>query len=450
MRTQVSCSFVRSFLLSSIGLCVAVPAFCQTSRPFLMGSTAIQAFQYETGVIFQNSGPGFSFEDLAPDVDVISVQPEFLGIPFAQFAKDSTLADEDPWAKQVTSLAESAKKPGKPLMVQITLVRGHMVGNAVYPDGLVHVQTNWAPACPDLTAPEYAALQPAYVNYALWIARTFSPQYFVIMLEPNLYYANCGRDTASWRLLVEIERETYRAVKAEFPSMILFPSFNLEAIYGLDNYYGQDPTGFDEAHYAAILGMKRDRLGLVSFPQLIGNPYKLPMDYYTRIVDRNPNEPRLILTETGWNSSTISFYDAANNLCIPKYSEPSFVSAFLNFVIYNGYAANFELITWWSDRDEMPAKVVSTCYPPAKPPEYLECNGDIWCTAVSATRSNPPPGTIPEFGEIAFKAFGTMGLRSYDGTPKDDTFAMWQKYLELPLEGDIAPADSGRRERRVR
>jgi hypothetical protein len=431
-------------VLLSVAIC-AIPCFSQTSRPFQLAASAIQAYTQDRGIIFRNSGPGFTFHELAADVDVISVQPEYLGVPFASFANGPDLPEGDPWAKQMSDLANAANEAGKPLMVQIALTRTNMVGNAIYPEGLVQVQPHWAPSCVDLTRPEYDIVPRAYVNYALWVARTFTPKYFVIMLEPNLYFANCGGDTPTWKLLVKIERDVYRAVKDEFPSMLLFPSFNLEAIYG----FAAALTGFDQTQYMALLGMKRDRLGLVSFPQLIGNPYRLPTDYYTRILDRNPNEPKVVITETGWNSGSFSFYDDVNDLCATHYSEPSFEEAFLEFVMYSGYLGEFDLITWWSARDEFPSGVVNTCYPVATPPDYAACNDDVWCAAINAARAAPPPGATPELGELALKAFGGMGLREYDGTPKAGALSLWQRFQQLPISnGPGRMADSGRAGRR--
>ena len=432
---------IQSILLLCASLC-ASPALAQTSRPFQLASTAIQGFQQNNGVVFQNSWAGFSFPQLAPDVDVISVQPEFLGVPFAQFEKNATLPDDDPWAKQMTALANAAKEPGKPLLVQIALVRANLVGKAVYPDGLVNVEPYWAPSCPDLTGPDFTNLQQSYLNYAMWVAKTFSPKYFVIMLEPNLYFSTCGGVTPSWKVLVKIENAVYRAVKAAYPSMILFPSFNLESIYGLGALYDQDPTGFDQAQYDALLAMKRDRLGLVSFPQLIQNPYKLPLDYYTRIPDRNPNEQKIVLTEVGWNSTTIKVFLPAIATCGARYSEPSFETAFLNLILYSGYVGNFDLITWWSARDELPADVVSACYPSAKAPDFAECNGDVWCVGANVTRVAPPPGLSPEVSELAFKAFGSMGLRAYDGTPKTGPLTLWQQFQQLPIDTTLSPSQS--------
>jgi len=409
-------------------LIFAIPSFSQTSRPFLMGSTAIQGYQQGQGVVFQNSWSGFTFPQLAPDVDVISVQPEYLGIPFAKFAQGPDLPNSDPWVQEMLNLSYAARQTGKILMVQIALIRITLVGDAVYPDGLVEVNPYWAPSCPDLTSSQFSTLQRAYVNYALWVARNFSPTYFAIMAEPNLYYTNCGGNTPSWQIILKIEQAAYAAVKAAYPGTVVFPSFNLEALYDLK------ATGFDQTQYDSLKNMPRDRLGLVSFPEIYGNPYTLPSDYYTRIQDQNPIEPRAVITETGWSSSSIDYYNAAAGNCSSSYSELSFASAFLNFVIDSGYKGNFDLITWWSDRDEMPANVVSTCYPIASPPNYSACNGDVWCAAVNYARNNYPPGTTPAYGELVFKAFGSLGLRDYDGTAKEGLLSFWQQFLELPLE----------------
>lgn len=419
-------------ILIGIAAC-AMPGVGQTSRPFKLASTAIQAYTEGNAVTFKNSGSGFSFSQLASDVEVISIQPEFLGIPFAQFAKGPTLPDDDPWAQQMRKLADDANATGKELLVQTLFARSNLVGNALSVNGQVQVDVTWAPSCPDLTESKYAAIPKAYLNYVLWVARTFTPKYFVIMLEPNLYYSLCGGDTPSWKLMVKLERDLYRTVKSEFPSMILFPSFNLEAIYGLGSYYLGDPTGFDQAHYNALLAMKRDRLGLVTFPQLVGDPYKLPIDYYTRILDRNPNEPRVVITEAGWNSETLKVFYAPTNACVPKYSEPSFLSAYLSFLLYSGYLGNFDVITWWSNRDEYPSGVIDRCYSVATQPDFPECNGEFWCNAVNAVRAYPPPGALPEFAEFALKAFGSMGLRTYDGTPKEVPLSTWQQFQQLPI-----------------
>jgi hypothetical protein len=75
---------------------------------------------------------------------------------------------------------------------------------------------------------------------------------------------------------------------------------------------------------------------------------------------------------------------------------------------------------------------MGTCYPNGTPPSFPECNGDVWCVAVNQTRANPPAGSSPAFVELVFKAFGSMGIRAYDGTPKAGLSDIWQRFLALP------------------
>jgi hypothetical protein len=284
----------------------------------------------------------------------------------------------------------------------------------------------------DLTQSQYSSVGTAYTNYAVWMARTFSPQYLVIMVENNLYHIHCGGDTPSWQALVNIERRAYDAVKGQFPSMIVFPSFKLEDLYG------QSLTGFDQAEYNALANLKRDRLGLATYPAGVRFagvfiiPYQLPIDYLTRVRDLHPSEPPVVITETGWNSTGIALL--FDSTCYPNfiYSDPGFELQYSLFLIYSSYVGNFELITWWSDRDLISSSVMNMCPPQATPPSYPECNGDMWCIAINKARKSAFAGWSPSFAELAFKAFGSMGLRNYDGSPKPLQLDLWNIFLSRP------------------
>lgn len=139
-----------------------------------------------------------------------------------------------------------------------------------------------------------------------------------------------------------------------------------------------------------------------------------------------------MITETGWNSASIAIL--FNSSCYSSliYSDPSFESAYLNFLIYSGYLGSFEMISWWSDRDLISSSVLNNCPPQATPPNFSECKGDQWCMAVNTARTQTPPGWSPAFAELAFKAFGSMGLRNYDGTAKSEDMTLWNRFLKLP------------------
>jgi hypothetical protein len=320
-------------------------------------------------------------------------------------------------------------------MVELVLIRDFPVAKAVNNNGTLEQQPGWAPTCMDFTSSQYSTVATAYINYVNWVAQAFSPKYLVIMIENNLYYVHCGGSTASWQALVNIERSAYDAVKEQFPSMIVFPSFKLEDLYD------QTLTGFDQTEYNALANLKRDRLGIATYPfgvQLsygFANPYELPSDYLTRVRDLNPSEPPMVITETGWNSTSLAIL--YNSACYTNliYSDPSFEAAYSQFLIYSGYVGNFEAITWWSDRDLISGSVMNTCPSQATPPAYPECGGDTWCIAVNNARNSALPGWTSAFAELAFKAFGTMGLRNYDGSPKSGELDFWNMFLALPVSG---------------
>jgi len=399
-----------------------------------MSSTSVQAYPGQAP-LYQNDSQSFTLNTLSADVDVIALFPEYLGIPFTEFAQSAGPAVDDPWTMQMTALANSAKSTGKPLMLELVLTRDFPVANAVNSNGSLELQPDWAPTCMDLTNAQYATVGLAYVNYATWIANAFSPKYLVIMIENNLYYVHCGGNTASWQALVNIERTAYDAVKAQFPGMIVFPSFKLEDLYD------QSLAGFDQAEYGALANLKRDRLGIATYPfgiQLsygFANPYELPSDYLTRVRDLNPSEPPIVITETGWNSASLAI--SYNSACYPNliYSDPSFENAYSQFLIYSGYVGGFDAIAWWSDRDLIDSSVMNVCPSQATPPAFPECNGDTWCVAINNARTAPSPGWSPAFAELAFKAFGSMGLRNYDGTPKSGEWSLWNQFLALPVSG---------------
>jgi hypothetical protein len=399
-----------------------------------MSSTSIQAYPNQA-LLYQNDSPSFTFKTLSSDVDLITVFPEYLGIPFTEFAQSVSPPADDPWTIQMTALANAAKSAGRPLMVELVLTRDFPVAKAVNSNGSLKLEPGWAPTCMDLTNTQYATIGPAYINYATWIASAFSPKYLVIMIENNLYYVNCGGNTASWQALVNIERGAYDAVKAQFPSMIIFPSFKLEDLYD------QSLAGFDQAEYGALVNLKRDRLGIATYPfgiQLsygFANPYELPSDYLTRVRDLNPSEPPIVITETGWNSASLAI--SYNSACYPNliYSDSSFENAYSQFLIYSGYVGGFDVIAWWSDRDLIDSSVMNVCPPQATPPAFSDCNGDTWCVAINNARTAPSTGWSPAFAELAFKAFGSMGLRNYDGTPKSGEWGLWNQFLALPVSG---------------
>jgi hypothetical protein len=407
-------------------------ALCQTTRPFYMGVSAVQAYPGQAPS-YQNSSGTFPFQATAADADVVTVFPEFLGVPFDLFSTTAAPPATHPWVVQIQSLAANAKSLGKPIMLQTVLTRDRMVPRAIVVNGVLVVDPTWAPGCYDFSNASNAITGDAYVRYVNWLATLFNPKYYVFMVEINLYYESCGGATPSWNKLVDIEQRAYQAVKTVNANIIAFPSFTLETIYA------HSLTGFDQQHYAALAPLTRDRFGVATYPfglrradGTFVSPYDLPVDYLSRVRNRNPAEAQMVVTETGWNSVSLAI--GAPGSCFPQflYSDMSFQSAYMEFLLYHTYADAFEAVVWWSDRDLISSAAMNTCYPAAPAPSYVECSGDIWCVAINGTRQ-AASGWPPAFAEVVFKAFGTMGLRQYDGTAKPSALTLWQRFVNLPV-----------------
>lgn len=431
MRTAADRTRCRSIVcLSAALLLICTQAgSAQGTRPFSMSVGTVHVVAGAADAhLYKNSSPDHPLISAAADSDVITIFPEHLGVPFYSFTLGVPPPPDDPWTREMTALAAEARATGKPIMLQLTYARVNLVSLATNNNGTLKVSSGWAPGCVNLAGAGYKWTGKAFQKYAVWMTKLFKPKYVVTMVEPNLYYANCGRNTKSWTFIKKVANNTYNLVKRVKPNPIAFPSFNLEAIYN------QQTDGFDETHYAAIADLSRDLMGIATFPWFPRNPYLLPVDYLTRIRDRHPTEKRIAITETAWNSQTINLFSKPTNTCSQYiYSDESFQADYLNFAIYSAFAGDFEMLTWWSHRDMIEGTVLPTCYPPATPPSFSECNGDFWCIGVSFDRAFPPLFTSPEFGELIFKAFGSLGLRNYDGTPKAILDNIWKRYLAMPI-----------------
>ena len=138
---------------------------------------------------------------------------------------------------------------------------------------------------------------------------------------------------------------------------------------------------------------------------------------------------REMIEETGYDSEDIvaRYGDAS---CITAVaSNESEERAYLDLVLTAAQASNMDLVTWWSNRDLVPAKFMTDC----------PCTFDpSWCTIVDIFRGAAPANAGPAaqfYAEIFAKAFGTMGIRRWDGAPKGSVFARWQEARAIALAG---------------
>lgn len=390
------------------------------SRPFALASTGAQLVLYDLrGYVLLTQA------DLATDVDIISFHNDFYGIPWDEFENVATLPA--PWVEEMDRQAAFAVSAGKPVFLSLQLVGGsgrkYLADKAVYQGGELSLQSQWSAECYDFAvAPDGPSKRNAYLAYVEWMVRKFDPVYVNIAIEMNLFMS-CN---AAWEGLVAVANAAYDRVKAVKPSAVVFPSIQIDLLYG----YGEDcsprgdPTCF-EVNYARLATLKRDRFAISTYPHLlseISGPTALPADWFTRAASRN-NEP-MVIAETGWNSTPVRALYISDCVTFPDSSEADQL-AYFDRLIQEATTNAMDLVTWWSNRDVLPAQMMTDC----------PCTFDRdWCFVVElfrATGGSDP--TLQYIGEVFLKAFGTMGLRDYDGNSKPGFFSRWSEVRALPV-----------------
>ncbi|HVU02978.1 MAG TPA: hypothetical protein VHE30_14560 [Polyangiaceae bacterium] len=385
-----------------------------------------------TGAQLVVSGPELGLEltpaDLATDADVFAIHQEFYGLPWDAFENQTEPPAE--WVAVMDRLATSAKTAKKPVFLSITMLDGRrqsLAPRTTIEQGQVKTTENWAAACYDFAAAaDGASKKAAYGRYVTYMVDKFSPAYLNLAIEVNLFFEKCPAAAAG---VIDVANAAYDAVKQAHPGTVVFPSIQIDHLYGYANDACPDQTNrkacFDAA-YAAISPLRRDRFAMSSYPYMntIGTPANLPLDWFSRGAAVGGETP--LVAETGWPSTDI-VARLKDGTCPTIFSFTEAESAeYLARVLSDAETTGMDLVTWWSNRDLVAAPLMTDC----------PCSFDAtWCAVLDLFRGPPASdGTDPQFyGEILLKAFGTMGIRSYDGTPKAAHYAEWSDYRARAL-----------------
>lgn len=352
--------------------------------------------------------------NLSTDVDVVSIHQDFYGIPWDEF--EAGQPPPAPWAAAMDGLVQQAA--GKDLFLSLQMVSGELrqylaAKSSVTGGRLTSPVEQWSARCYNFaTAPDGASKKTAYLRYVDWMIRKFNPRWVNLAIEIN-FFQNCG---AAWTALVDVFNAAYDAAKALQPQSVVFPSIQIDELYGYNP--SSCPSGSSQAQcfdakYAGLAGLKRDRFAISTYPYLvsgIGTLDRVPDDWFTRGADRGGE--RMVLAETGWNSESLQVLQAGSCATIIPSSEAA-QRDYLDRVLSVAQARQMELVTWWSNRDVIPTALMA-----------CDCTFDpVWCGLLSYARSLG--------AEAEIKVFGTMGIRTYGGALKPLTGARWQAAQKL-------------------
>jgi hypothetical protein len=245
----------------------------------------------------------------------------------------------------------------------------------------------------------------------------FAPTYLNLAIEVNLFLEKCPDAAAG---VVDVANAAYAEAKKKNPALIAFPSFQVDHLYG----YAKDscPDGMDkdacfDTNYAQITGFTRDRFAMSSYPFLQGQSLKdLRADWFERAAARGGE--RGLIAETGWLSTDLVAQNGTDCTTVITSDEQT-AADYLSRVLSDADRIPLELVTWWSNRDLLPAGLMTNC----------PCDYDAtWCSVVDQFRSAAGGPLVPGsdyLGEILLKAFGTMGIRDYDGKLKPKLAQVW-------------------------
>jgi hypothetical protein len=320
-------------------------------------------------------------------------------------------------------IAQSAKATGKPVFLSVTMLNGsrdHLAARAVVQNGQLEQQDDWSASCYDFaTAPDAAQKRAAYLAYVAWMIDEFSPKWLNLAVEVNLFFEKCPAAVAG---LIGVANAAYDAAKAKRPDLVVFPSIQIDHLYGYSTDSCPDPTKrsscFDSA-YAQIAPLKRDRFAMSTYPMIsaIGAPSSLPADWFTRGSSRGAERP--LVAETGYDSTPLTVHPRGAACDTLFTNTEADEATYLGKVLDQAQSSGMDLVNWWSDRDLVTAQLMTDC----------PCSFDAtWCAVLDIFRG-PATDSGPDtqlLGELGLKAFGTMGLRGYDGTAKAGPMALWQ------------------------
>jgi hypothetical protein len=210
--------------------------------------------------------------------------------------------------------------------------------------------------------------------------------------------------------------EIYTTQKALRPDMQIMHTFQADAMWNAKSDTA-DCFGYDEAcvmeKVALVKDLSMDIFGLSMYPiwSYVTNANTLP-DNYISIFQRESGHP-LAIGETGWQHSTMKLDDVSDPPnCIDLLpSSEALQSWWMDRLLTEAETLDMPLVVWWSNHDILPEQVGASCV----------CINSSWCNLLN---SEPP------IADLGWRFFGSMGLRDYDGNPRQCLTA-WQNAVAV-------------------
>jgi hypothetical protein len=396
------------------------------TRSFYMGSTPYFA---RPGV----SGPDWRFENMG-ERDLLSLHvDDFWGVPwdYCNAAGCSNLPAS--WRTSWENLASQARATGKPIYLAVSpLGDRKTLARRVLPAGTL--QDNWAPidgnGCYTFaTDANAAAYKAAYIGFMKYLIGLVGPSFLSPAVEMNMPFTSCPAQKAAW---IAWYSDVHAALKAAYPTLPVFGTFQMENMYGTTTGSGcavgtTYAQCFDQ-RLTEVLTVPGDRVALSTYPsswRYGGGSY--PTDTYAVIKGRTTRP--IWVSETGWPAVNVltSYQHTSGGTCGSEATPASFANetdqnAYLSWLLGEAQNQGLETVIWWLNRDYLDATVASAC--PCTPSASDTCvMADLYYTAGESVSA----GSGPTF-EFVLRIFGNMALYNYNGTPHP-TQGTWHSWV---------------------
>lgn len=398
------------------------------TRSYQMGTTPF----FATPTLF----PDWRFENLE-DKDLLSIHADdFWGVPWDQ-CNASGCTPPAAWVAKWTTFANTARSQGKTLYLALSPLQDRKrlapkvdtAGNPVR-SWEIPAQIDGNGCYRFSTDTSAAAYKDAYISYVRYLINLLGPSYVSPAIEMNVPFSQCASQKAAW---ITWYTDVHNAIKTTFPSLPVFPTFQIEHMYGISDPQAACTAGttlaacFDQRLSEALI-IPGDRIAFSTYP--ISWKYEseysfsYPTDTYARVKSATPR--KIWITETGWAAVKVlqSYMHVASGSCGLDLFPTTFANNteqenYLRWLLAEAQTQGFETVIWWLNRDYLDGGVAATC--PCNPATSDTCQlADTFYMAAGVT------------GETLLRIFGNMALRNYDRTPRPAHTA-WREYFDRTL-----------------
>ena len=184
-------------------------------------------------------------------------------------------------------------------------------------------------------------LQTALSNYAIYVATNYEPDYLIIGVEINMLAIRSPQQFAAF---VDLYEKIYRDIKKIKPEIKIFPTFQLEDLYGLLDL--QDNRSWESVEiFSGIM----DVLAISTFPYLtdIDSTQSLETNYYLSLQQRFPGE--IMIFEAAYPSKSVDTYPLIGT----EGDQDTFIKKLLN----DAEIGSFSTIIWLAPLDPFIANI---------------------------------------------------------------------------------------------